>query len=98
MHFYVKCFAGCKDVVGNSTITATVPEDITVGEAFDNLVEQYPGLERCRSSLMRAVKTDYASRDVKLKDGDELACIPPVSGGRYIHSICSPVREEINAI
>ena len=85
----MKCFAGCKDVVGNSTLTATVPEDITVGEAFDNLVEQYPGL---------AVNTDYASRDVKLKDGDELACIPPVSGGRYIHSVCSPVREEINAI
>jgi molybdopterin synthase sulfur carrier subunit len=86
MNISVRCFAGCKDIVGKSTITVVVPEGITVGEAFDVLAGQYPGLERYRSSLMLAVNTDYASRDVKLKEGDELACIPPVSGGCDIHA------------
>lgn len=81
MNIHVKCFAGCKDVVGRSEQTINVPEDTTVGGAFDQLVNLYPGLSRFRSSLMLAVNTEYANREVVLKDGDELACIPPVSGG-----------------
>ena len=82
MNIHVKCFAGCKDVVGRSEQTINVPEDTTVGGAFDQLVNLYPGLSRFRSSLMLAVNTEYANREVVLKDGDELACIPPVSGGQ----------------
>ena len=81
MNIHVKCFAGCKDVVGRSEQTINVPEDTTVGGAFDQLENLYPGLKRFRSSLMLAVNTEYANRDVVLKEGDVLACIPPVSGG-----------------
>ena len=84
MNIHVKCFAGCKDVVGRSEQTINVPEDTTVGDAFDQLVNLYPGLSRFRSSLMLAVNTEYANRDIVLKEGDVLACIPPVSGGLAI--------------
>jgi molybdopterin synthase catalytic subunit/molybdopterin synthase sulfur carrier subunit len=81
MNIHVKCFAGCKDVVGRSEQTINVPEYTTAGDAFDHLINMYTGLERFRSSLMLAVNTEYANRDVVLKEGDVLACIPPVSGG-----------------
>ena len=83
MHIKVKCFAGCKDVVGRAEQIIEIPETTTVGAAFDHLAELYPGLDRFRSSLMLAVNTEYANRDVVLKEGDVLACIPPVSGGVF---------------
>lgn len=84
MRITVKCFAGCKDVVGAPSLTIDMPEGATVDSALDRLIEMYPGLERYRRSLMLAVNTEYASRETPLKDEDELACIPPVSGGSGI--------------
>jgi molybdopterin converting factor subunit 1 len=82
MQISVKCFAGCKDVVGRPALTIDLPEGTTAAGAFDHLVRLYPGLERYRTSLRLAVNTEYADRNAVLHDGDELACIPPVSGGR----------------
>lgn len=81
MHITVKCFAGCKEAVGWSERKLELRDAATVEAALDELVKQYPRLDHFRSSLMLAVNTDYANRDVILKDGDVLACIPPVSGG-----------------
>jgi molybdopterin converting factor subunit 1 len=60
----------------------TVEEGSTARAAFGRLLEQYPDLRRFRSSLLVAVNQEYArDLDVVLKDGDELALFPPVSGG-----------------
>jgi molybdopterin synthase catalytic subunit len=54
----------------------------TAREAFERVLEAYPNLRRFRSSLLVAVNQEYArDLDVVLKDGDELAVFPPVSGG-----------------
>ncbi|MDT7807432.1 MAG: MoaE-MoaD fusion protein [Acidobacteriota bacterium] len=54
----------------------------TAREAFECLLEEYPDLRRFGSSLLVAVNQEYArDLDVVLKDGDELAVFPPVSGG-----------------
>ncbi|HVF66802.1 MAG TPA: molybdenum cofactor biosynthesis protein MoaE [Pyrinomonadaceae bacterium] len=59
-----------------------VPSGATAGEAFERLLEEYPLLRRFRDSLLVAVNQEYA-RDlsVELKEGDEIAVFPPVSGG-----------------
>jgi molybdopterin converting factor subunit 1 len=60
----------------------TVEQGETARAAFGRLLEQYPDLRRFRSSLLVAVNQEYArDLDVVLKDGDELALFPPVSGG-----------------
>ena len=60
----------------------TLPEGETARAAFARLLETYPDLRRFRSSLLVAVNQEYArDLDVELKDGDELALFPPVSGG-----------------
>jgi molybdopterin converting factor subunit 1 len=60
----------------------TLEEGATARAAFGRLLEEYPALRRFRSSLLVAVNQEYArDLDVPLKDGDELALFPPVSGG-----------------
>ena len=54
-----------------------------MGEAFAELVDAYPALANYDRSVMLAVNREYADRQAVLEDGDELACIPPVSGGDY---------------
>ncbi|HJQ35058.1 MAG TPA: molybdenum cofactor biosynthesis protein MoaE [Pyrinomonadaceae bacterium] len=54
----------------------------TAREAFERLLEEYPSLRRFGPSLLVAVNQEYArDLEVELKDGDELALFPPVSGG-----------------
>jgi molybdopterin synthase catalytic subunit len=53
----------------------------TVDDAWTAAVEVVPALAPGRSSLRFAVNGDYADPDRPLADGDEVACIPPVSGG-----------------
>ncbi len=81
MKVSVKCFAGCKDAVGASAVLLDTPAQATVGVALNLLVDAYPAMEPFRSSLMLAVNREYADLDTVLQEGDELACIPPVSGG-----------------
>ena len=81
MQIIVKCFAGCREAVGASSVMLEVPSGTTVGEAFTGMTETYPALANYDSSVMLAVNREYAGRQAVLKDGDELACIPPVSGG-----------------
>ncbi|HKG12148.1 MAG TPA: molybdenum cofactor biosynthesis protein MoaE [Pyrinomonadaceae bacterium] len=59
-----------------------VSRGATAREAFERLLEEYPSLRRFSASLLVAVNQEYA-RDlsVELKEGDELAVFPPVSGG-----------------
>ena len=83
MKITIKCFAGCKDVVGRAEQHIELTDNTTVGGAFDHLVGLYPDLARFKTSLMLAVNTDYADRDMVLKEGDVMACIPPVSGGLH---------------
>jgi len=59
-----------------------VPRGATAREAFERVLEEYPALRRFGDSLLVAVNQEYA-RDlsVELKEGDEMAVFPPVSGG-----------------
>lgn len=101
MRITVKCFAGCKDAVGAASLALDLPEHTTAGGALEALITAYPAMSRYRRSLMLAVNTEYVSRDTPLQDGDELACIPPVSGGngkdRLVQAWIEIHREELMA-
>ena len=81
MRIIVKCFAGCRDAVGASSVSLEVPSGTTVGEVFAGMIASYPALASYDRSVMLAVNREYADRQALLEDGDELSCIPPVSGG-----------------
>ena len=82
MHIRARFFALHRDVVGASQLELDVVEGTTAGELWVRLGETYPRLIPATRSLMFAVNQAYAEPGTELHDGDEVAFIPPVSGGR----------------
>jgi len=78
----VRLFAILRERVGASELSLTLPSGATVGEARATLALR-PDLSSAlgERSVVFAVNRDYATDAVLLADGDELALIPPVSGG-----------------
>ena len=75
-------FGIAKDIVGSSEITFSekLKKPTTVGALKRQLVESYPEFSKL-NSLAVAVNSEYANDDVTLGGSDEIAIIPPVSGG-----------------
>lgn len=76
-------FGAAREVVDKNLLplSLVVNQPATVASAFKQLVEKYPELERFGRSLLFAVNQEYATLDTDLRDQDELAIFPPVSGG-----------------
>lgn len=78
----VLLFGIAKDIVGYSKIDLSTKEILpsSVAELKQLLANDYPGFTKL-TSLAVAVNSEYASDDVVLQGEDEIAIIPPVSGG-----------------
>src|SRR5690349_17786706 len=77
----VRLFAMQRETAGMRELRLEVPLGSTVDDAWNAVVATVPALAPGRSSLRFAVNGEYADDDRPLEDGDEVACIPPVSGG-----------------
>jgi len=77
----VKFFAAPREALGTDEIFLDVPVGTTVKDLIDRLQDVYPVLERYTRFLSVAVNRAYAGRQTELRDGDEVACLPPVGGG-----------------
>lgn len=77
----VKLFASLREAVGSAQLQLELSEGATLESAFARLAEEHAGLAARRKSLAAAVNRRYAPFDTALADGDEIAFIPPVSGG-----------------
>ena len=76
MEVTVRLFAMLRERAGAPEVTLELADDARVGDALDSLAELAAGIP-----LVMAVNREYASADTPLDPGDELALIPPVSGG-----------------
>jgi molybdopterin synthase sulfur carrier subunit len=77
----VHLFGVTRDIIGKGSMTITAAEGIeTVGDLKGFLREQYPALREL-SSLALAVNHSYARDNDPVHESDEIALIPPVSGG-----------------
>jgi MoaE-MoaD fusion protein len=77
----VRLFAMQREAAGTRQMRLEIPRGSTVDDAWNAVVEVAPALASGRASLRFAVNGTYADPDTPLADGDEIACIPPVSGG-----------------
>ena len=77
----VRYFAMIREVVGCARERRQVASGTTVGGLFDILMEDHPRLERMKPVTMLMVNQAYVPADHLLHEGDEVAFIPPVSGG-----------------
>ncbi|HST51109.1 MAG TPA: molybdenum cofactor biosynthesis protein MoaE [Pyrinomonadaceae bacterium] len=75
-------FFGAAREAATDEAVLTLARGSNARDAFERLLDIYPDLRRFSASLLVAVNQEYArDLDVELKDGDELAVFPPVSGG-----------------
>jgi molybdopterin converting factor subunit 1 len=74
-------FGAARDAVGQTEVDVNLKGNSTAANAFEQVLEKFPKLRRFGRSLLFAVNQEYASADREVKDGDELAVFPPVSGG-----------------
>lgn len=76
----VLLFGITRDLIGQSTVAVPVADGSRVGDLMRHLTDQYPSLANVKSILV-AVNSEYADPDTLLSPSDEVALIPPVSGG-----------------
>lgn len=82
MKVTVKLFASLRERAGTGTLAVVVADGATAGAARDAVGEQAGlGDLLARMRVALAVNRRYCTDDEPLRDGDELALIPPVSGG-----------------
>lgn len=74
-------FGAARDFVDTNPLEVSFAAPATVGSVFRQLVEKFAPLERFGRSLLFAVNQEYATPETPLKENDELAIFPPVSGG-----------------
>ncbi len=77
----VKLFASYKEKAGRSDIEMSLPDGAAVSDAALELLRLYPSITQDASRLMIAVNEEYQEHDYLLSEQDEVAFIPPVSGG-----------------
>jgi len=77
----VRLFAMQREQAGTREVALELAPGATIETAWRALVEQFPALEPGRTAVRFARNGEYADAADRLEDGDELACIPPVSGG-----------------
>ncbi len=77
----MKLFAGYRDKVGASDIELDLPDDASLGDLAREMVRLYASLISEPAELVAAVNQEFRGHDHTLAEGDEVALIPPVSGG-----------------
>jgi molybdopterin converting factor subunit 1 len=81
MRVTVRLFARLRDITGSSELARELEPGATIRTVWRQLAGEYPALADYERSISSAVNADYARMDRELRDGDEVAFLPPVSGG-----------------
>ena len=81
MTIHVRLFAAVREVTGNGELALDLPEEPTIADVRQALIEALPGLADVLTPAMFAVNQEYAGDERRIVMSDEVACSPPVSGG-----------------
>ena len=81
MSVRVLLFAGLREAIGQKELFVDLPPGTSLGELLSRLEDQQPEIGRYRDRLVVSINAERAPRDALLDDGDEVALLPPVSGG-----------------
>ncbi len=77
-----------KDVAGKAEEQLELPPGATLGAIFDHYSSRYPRLRELSNNILLARNQEFASPETVAAEGDEIAFLPPVSGGsEYLHEI-----------
>jgi molybdopterin synthase catalytic subunit len=97
MRIRVLFFGVLKDIAGKSSDSLDLPDGALVRDVLAHYAVQTPRMKESITSLAMAVNQQYAGAETMLKSGDEVALLPPVSGGSqagprlYASIICDAI-------
>ncbi|HEC84102.1 MAG: molybdopterin converting factor subunit 1 [Candidatus Parabeggiatoa sp. nov. 2] len=77
MAIIVKFFASLREEVGKSEVQMETPDSLTVAQVWAQVCDNAP----LPAHVLMAVNMEYANQDAPVKNGDEVAFFPPVTGG-----------------
>lgn len=96
MEIHVLFFGVLKDMAGQASETIDFPAGSRVQDVLSHYARRHPHVEAMLPSLAISVNQQYAGADYALAEGDEVAFLPPVSGGAPVrHGEVRIVREPI---
>lgn len=81
MRVTVRLFARLRDLAGAGELTREVAAGATVADVWRGLVAEHQAMGEYERSISCAVNAEYAKLHTPVGDGDEVAFLPPVSGG-----------------
>ena len=81
MRVTVRLFARLRDLAGSGELVRDVANPATVETVWRALVTEMPSLGEYERTMSVAVNADYAKMSAHVQEGDEVAFLPPVSGG-----------------
>lgn len=81
MRVTVRLFVRLRELAGTAELDREVDAGATVRQVWQALAHDFPAFAPYATSISSAVNADYVRMDAVLDDGDEVAFLPPVSGG-----------------
>ena len=81
MRVTIRVFAQLRDAVQHGVFDADVPPGASVADVWRNLARTYPALAPFAGSVSCAVNANFARMTSSVHEGDDIAFLPPVSGG-----------------
>jgi molybdopterin converting factor subunit 1 len=81
MRVKIRLFARLREIAGADELEREVPDGSTLAGVWQALSGEFPAMAPYRRAISGAVNADYARLDAAVADGDEVAFLPPVSGG-----------------
>lgn len=81
MRVTVRLFARLREIAGHDLLAMELSSPAVARDAWSRLVADHPGLGPFGPAISTAVNAEYSKLDAPLADGDEVAFLPPVSGG-----------------
>ncbi len=81
MRVNIRLFARPRDSCGSGEIVRNLPTGGMVKDVWKLLADEYPALASYTSSISSAINAEHVKKDAVIHDGDEVAFLPPVSGG-----------------
>jgi molybdopterin converting factor subunit 1 len=82
----LRFFASLRERLHCSEAERSLPDAATINDLWAALCAEHPQLVELKPSISFAVNREYVDRDHQLSDNDEVALIPPVSGGAHVRN------------
>lgn len=90
----VRLFARLRELAGVETETIDLPAPATLADVYEAFRRFHPALDPDRASVRAALNQEFADWGAEVSDGDEVAFIPPVSGGAHVVGVLFEVTTE----